>query len=172
MAAGARSSAASSIMPRSRLARPPPNLALRARTARHSAREGEGHVPGGGDPAPCRARLLQAGPGHRGRRKGSRLQHAKGHGAGDPTHAPPQTGAKLSDLTSHWQAEAKALGLISPEAVIHARHHQRPFSHGTSRPLASRSTRLSRRPGLRTLDQPAGMSRVRIRLRYREYERD
>jgi hypothetical protein len=106
--------------------------------------------------------------------------------------------AKLSELTSHWQAEAKALGFDLGRSLDHMQANTSSRSHtglpgrrGQARsPVAQSSppaalaagqltqhhsaAQLGSRLGqvLRTLDQPAGMSGVRIKLRYREHERD
>jgi conjugative relaxase-like TrwC/TraI family protein len=132
-------------------------------------------------------------------------QAAKVHGYNTPkgmelatlrTRRPKQD-AKLSELTSHWQAEAKALGfdLARSRNHMHAtsgrshtelrreRGHARspvaqlsaPTGLAASQPNQHQSAaQLGSRLGqvLRTLDQPAGMSGVKIKLRYREYERD
>ncbi|WP_316193021.1 MobF family relaxase [Bradyrhizobium sp. SZCCHNRI1029] len=110
----------------------------------------------------------------------------------------PKRDAKLSELTNHWQAEAKALGfdLSRSRAHMHAtssgRSHtglpggraQASSPVAQSSPLAAlaagqptqhhSAAQLGSRLGqvLRALDQPAGMSGVRIKLRYREHERD
>jgi hypothetical protein len=110
----------------------------------------------------------------------------------------PKQEAKLGELISHWQAEAKALGfdLARSRDHMHAttsgrshtgqrgeRGHARspvaqpspPTALGADRPTQhQRAAQLGSRLGqvLRTLDQPAGMSGVKIKLRYREYERD
>ncbi|WP_316202893.1 MULTISPECIES: MobF family relaxase [unclassified Bradyrhizobium] len=109
----------------------------------------------------------------------------------------PKRDAKLSELTSHWQAEAKALGfdLGRSRHHVHATtlgrsHAEFPAGQGQARsPVASSPLRVSAigrasqhqsaaqlgsRLGqvLRSLDQPAGMSGVKIKLRSREHERD
>jgi conjugative relaxase-like TrwC/TraI family protein len=110
----------------------------------------------------------------------------------------PKRGAKLGELIKHWQAEAKALGFELGRSRDHMRSISSGRSHaGTSAerrhapfPVAQasastvsaaarpaehqRAAQLGSRLGrvLRTLDQPAGMSGVRIKLRYREHERD
>ncbi|NPU64730.1 relaxase domain-containing protein [Bradyrhizobium sp. 83012] len=110
----------------------------------------------------------------------------------------PKQDAKLSELTNHWQAEAQALGfdLGRSRDHIHATtsdrsHAELPGGRGYARsPVAQPSApaalaagqptlhhsaaQLGSRLGqvLRTLDQPAGMSGVKIKLRYREHERD
>jgi conjugative relaxase-like TrwC/TraI family protein len=110
----------------------------------------------------------------------------------------PKRDAKLSELTSHWQAEAKALGfdLGRSRDHIHATasgrsHTGLPGGRGQGRsPVAQPSppaalaagqpaqhhsaAQLGSRLGqvLRAMDQSAGMSGVKIKLRYREYERD
>ncbi|WP_316174396.1 MobF family relaxase [Bradyrhizobium sp. SZCCHNRI1073] len=110
----------------------------------------------------------------------------------------PKQDAKLGELTKHWQAEAKTLGF----ELGRSRDHMRTISRGRSQagksagrnrapssvPQESAPTAAAvTKPGehqcaaqlgshlgrvLRTLDQPAGMSGFRIKLRYREYERD
>jgi TrwC relaxase len=110
----------------------------------------------------------------------------------------PKWDAKLSELTTHWQAEAKALGIDLGRSRdrMHATtsgrsHAEVPGGRGPTHPpvvhpspptvlAADRLnqhqsvSQLGSRLGqvLRTLDQPAGMSDVRIKLRYREHERD
>jgi conjugative relaxase-like TrwC/TraI family protein len=131
---------------------------------------------------------------------------AKAHGYSTPkgmelatlrTRRPKQD-AKLSELTSHWQAEAKALGfdLGRSRDHIHATtsgrsHGELPGVRGRARsPVAQPSppralaagqptqhhsaAQLGSRLGqvLRAMDQSASMSGVKIKLRYREYERD
>jgi hypothetical protein len=110
----------------------------------------------------------------------------------------PKRDAKVGELIKHWQTEAKALGfelgrsrdqMLSIASVRSHAGTSAERSHATSRiTQASASTvsaaarpakhqsaaQLGSRLGqvLRTLDQPASMSGVRIKLRYREYERD
>ncbi|WP_315718274.1 MULTISPECIES: MobF family relaxase [unclassified Bradyrhizobium] len=110
----------------------------------------------------------------------------------------PKQDAKLSELTSHWQAEAEALGfdLGRSRDHIHATisgrsHGELPGMRGRARSPAAQppppralaagqptqhhsAAQLGSRLGqvLRAMDQPAGMSGVKIKLRYREYERD
>ncbi|WP_315764253.1 MobF family relaxase [Bradyrhizobium sp. SZCCHNR2009] len=110
----------------------------------------------------------------------------------------PKRDAKLSELTSHWQAEAKALGFDLGRSLDHMHATTSGLSHAglpggrgpTRSPVAQPSppaalaagqstqlqsaAQLGSRLGqvLRTLDQPAGMSGVKIKLRYREHERD
>jgi conjugative relaxase-like TrwC/TraI family protein len=107
----------------------------------------------------------------------------------------PKRDAELSELTDHWQAEAKAFGFELGQSREHVRavpgaRSQATISTGPDQipslaPRASASAtatagarqsaaQLGSRLGrlLRSLDQPAGMSGVRIKLRYREYERD
>ncbi|BAM89484.1 putative ATP-dependent exoDNAse (exonuclease V) subunit alpha [Bradyrhizobium oligotrophicum S58] len=110
----------------------------------------------------------------------------------------PKRDAKLSELTSHWQAEAKALGCDLGRSRDHmhvttsGRSHAElsggrgqgrspvaqpspPAALAAGQPTRHRSAaQLGSRLGqvLRALDQPAGMSGVRIKLRYREYERE
>jgi conjugative relaxase-like TrwC/TraI family protein len=110
----------------------------------------------------------------------------------------PKQDAKLSELTSHWQAEAKALGfdLSRSRDHVHAAtsgrsHTGLPGGQGQARsPVAQPSAptafaaagltqhhsaaQLGSRLGqvLRALDRPASMSGVKIKLRYREHERD
>ncbi|MGJ4897486.1 MobF family relaxase [Bradyrhizobium oligotrophicum] len=131
---------------------------------------------------------------------------AKAHGYSTPkgmelatlrTRRPKQDG-KLSELTSHWQAEAKALGFdlgrsrdhihtttsgrsdvelpggrgqtrspVGQPAPAAARGAARPTQHQSAAQLGSRLGHV-----LRTMDQSAGMSGVRIELRHREHERD
>ncbi|UFZ02626.1 relaxase domain-containing protein [Bradyrhizobium ontarionense] len=110
----------------------------------------------------------------------------------------PKQDAKLSELIGHWQAEAKALGFDLGRSLDHmhattsgrshadlpggrARAHSpiaqpspptalaagQPTQHHSAAQLGSRLGQV-----LRTLDQPAGMSGVRIKLRYRGHERD
>ena len=106
----------------------------------------------------------------------------------------PKRDAKLGELTSHWQAEAKALGFdlgsSRDQANTSSRSHTRlpggrdrarlpaaqsPTALATIRPTQHHgAARLGSRLGqiLRTLDQPAGMSGVKIKVRYREYEQE
>src|SRR5215217_4301928 len=109
----------------------------------------------------------------------------------------PKRDAKLSELATHWQAEAKALGFDLGRSRDHmhastsGRSHTGLSGRGQARsPVAQQSppaafaaarptqhqsaAQLGSRLGqvLRTLDQPAGMSGVKIKLRYREHERD
>jgi hypothetical protein len=110
----------------------------------------------------------------------------------------PTRDAKLGELTSHWQTEAKALGSElgwdrdqmrssasgrSHIGVSAERSHAdspvtqpsaptvsaavMPAEHQSAAQLGSRLGQV-----LRTLDQPAGLAAVKIKLRYREYERD
>jgi conjugative relaxase-like TrwC/TraI family protein len=100
----------------------------------------------------------------------------------------PKRDAKLGDLIKHWQAEAKALGFELGQSRQHTRTGA--ASNGPSRPRPSAAlsavtaaathgdhhlaTQLGSRLGraLRALDKPAGMSGVRIKVRYRERERE
>jgi conjugative relaxase-like TrwC/TraI family protein len=108
----------------------------------------------------------------------------------------PKRDARLGELINHWQAEAKALGfdLARCRDHMHATtsgrsHAVLPGGRGQARPPVaqpSQPTALAAgQPNqhqtaaqlgsllgqaLRTLDQPAGMSGVKIKLRYREYE--
>jgi conjugative relaxase-like TrwC/TraI family protein len=109
----------------------------------------------------------------------------------------PKRDARLGDLIKHWQAEAKALGFelgrsrqhlraLSGErphpAVSASRSNAPSPAPSASTPNAAKATatnadrhrasQLGSRLGqtLRALDQQAGMSGVRIRLRYRERE--
>jgi len=113
----------------------------------------------------------------------------------------PKRDARLSDLIKHWQAEARALGFelgqsrqhIRATAGSSGRTHPRPSvgrsnaaspTRSASAPSAvaaaatntdqHRAAQLGSRLGqaIRALDQPAGMSGVRIKLRYRERERE
>jgi conjugative relaxase-like TrwC/TraI family protein len=113
----------------------------------------------------------------------------------------PKRDARLSDLIKHWQAEAKALGFelgrsrqrIRATAGSSGRTHPSPSvgwsnaaspTRSASAPPAvaaaatntdqHRAAQLGSRLGqaIRALDQPAGMSSVRIKLRYRERERE
>ncbi|WP_316173185.1 MobF family relaxase [Bradyrhizobium sp. SZCCHNRI2049] len=110
----------------------------------------------------------------------------------------PKRDAKLSELASNWQAEAKALGFdlgrsrdhmhtttsgrshvelaggrgqgrspVGQPAPAAARAAARPTQHQSAAQLGSRLGRV-----LRTMDQSAGMSGVRIKLRQSEHERD
>ena len=110
----------------------------------------------------------------------------------------PKRDAKLGELVSQWQAEAKALGFDLGRSREHMRSVSSARSHAavsdgtdqvpsrvpqTSASTASAAANLSEHQSaaqlgsrlgqaLRTLDQPAAMSGVRIKLRDREYERD
>jgi conjugative relaxase-like TrwC/TraI family protein len=113
----------------------------------------------------------------------------------------PKRDARLGDLIKHWQAEAKVLGFELGQSHQHGRtivtSNSRPCPtrsagwHNTPSPTQSasaptavtaaatindqrRAAQLGSRLGqaLRALDQPAGMSGVRIKLRYRERERE
>ncbi|WP_316167528.1 MULTISPECIES: MobF family relaxase [unclassified Bradyrhizobium] len=110
----------------------------------------------------------------------------------------PKRDAKLGELIKHWQTEAKALGFElgrsrdRTRSIASGRSHAgtsaershapspvtqasastvssaaRPAEHQGAAQLGSRLGHV-----LRTLNQPAGMSGVRIKLRYREHERD
>jgi conjugative relaxase-like TrwC/TraI family protein len=109
----------------------------------------------------------------------------------------PKRDARIGDLIKHWQAEAKALGFELGQSRQHlravpgGRPHASPSVgwSNTPSPVATasapttiaaaatsadqhRAAQLGSRLGqaIRALDQPAGMSGVRIRLRYRERE--
>jgi conjugative relaxase-like TrwC/TraI family protein len=113
----------------------------------------------------------------------------------------PKRDARLGDLIRHWQAEAKALGFELGQSRQHlqtmvgsnSRPRPTPSAGRQNTPSPSRSAstpsavaaaianteqrraaQLGFRLGqaLRALDQPAGMSGVRIKLRYRERERE
>ena len=113
----------------------------------------------------------------------------------------PKRDARLGELLKHWQAEAKALGFELGQsrqhdremAVSSRRHHQGPSvgwnNAPSSSPAASvqtsvatsapnndqqRAAQLGSRLGqaIRALDQPAGMSGVKIKLRHEERERE
>jgi conjugative relaxase-like TrwC/TraI family protein len=113
----------------------------------------------------------------------------------------PKRDARLGDLIKHWQAEAKALGFELGQSRQHvqtmAASSGRPGptrpagwqnapspSRSASAPSAvapaitsaeqHRAAQLGSRLGqaIRALDQPAGMSGVRIKVRYRERERE
>jgi hypothetical protein len=113
----------------------------------------------------------------------------------------PKRDARLGELLTHWQAEAKALGFElgqsrqhGPEmAVPSRRHHQGPSVGWNNAPSPTqsasvqtsvaasapnndqqRAAQLGSRLGqaLRALDQPAGMSGVRVKLRYGEREHE
>jgi conjugative relaxase-like TrwC/TraI family protein len=106
----------------------------------------------------------------------------------------PKQDARLGDLIKHWQAEAKALGF---ELGQSRQHSGRPgptrsagWQNAPSSPRSAsapsgvapaitnteqhRAAQLGSRLGqaIRALDQPASMSGVRIKLRYRERERE
>jgi hypothetical protein len=113
----------------------------------------------------------------------------------------PKRDARLGDLIKHWQAEAKVLGFElgqsrqhvqamaassgGPDPTRSAGWQNAPSprrSASTSSAVAPaitnteqhRAAQLGSRLGqaIRTLDQPAGMSGVRIKVRYRERERE
>ncbi|WP_316185808.1 MULTISPECIES: MobF family relaxase [unclassified Bradyrhizobium] len=110
----------------------------------------------------------------------------------------PKRDAKLSQLANHWQAEAKALGFDLHRSPHHIHTTTGGRSHvelaggrgqarspvgqpspaaawGAARPTQHQSAaQLGSRLGqvLRTMDQPAGMSGIRIKLRHHEHERD
>jgi hypothetical protein len=110
----------------------------------------------------------------------------------------PKRDAKLGELIEHWQTEAKALGFDLKRSRDRKRSNTSGRSHvalpagrgqarlpvapvspptalGAARPTEHRSAaQLGSHLGqvLRALDQPAGMSGARIKLRYREYERE
>lgn len=113
----------------------------------------------------------------------------------------PKRDAKLSDLTKHWQAEAKALGFeldqsrrqfqngvptagrslwslsggrLGMASVLPSPSSQSPVNTAAAgaaqTPAAQLGSLLGR--ALQALDQPTRMSGVRIKLRYREQERE
>jgi hypothetical protein len=113
----------------------------------------------------------------------------------------PKRDARLGDLIKHWQAEAKALGFElgqsrqyvqtmvassgrsgptrsagwqnapSPPRSAFAPSAVAPAITNTEQQRAARlGSPLGR--AIRALDQPAGMSGVKIKLRYRERERE
>jgi TrwC relaxase len=114
----------------------------------------------------------------------------------------PKRDAKLGDLIKHWQTEARAIGFELGQSRQHTRtaaasnngpSRPRPSAgrHNAPSPTPSasapsavtaaathgdqqRATQLGSRLGraLRALDQQAGMSGVRIKLRYREREQE
>jgi conjugative relaxase-like TrwC/TraI family protein len=110
----------------------------------------------------------------------------------------PKRDARLGDLIKHWQAEAKALGFelgqrMRTRAASNGRLHVTPPAGRHNAPSAPppasapttvaaaatnadhhRAAQLGSLLGqaIRALDQPAGMSGVRIKLRYRERERE
>src|SRR5258708_37785304 len=113
----------------------------------------------------------------------------------------PKQDARLSDLIKHWQAEARALGFELGQSRQHVQtmvacsSRPRPtrsagWQNAPSPPRSAsapstvaaaianteqrRAAQLGFRLGqaLRALDQPAGISGVRIKLRYRERERE
>jgi hypothetical protein len=110
----------------------------------------------------------------------------------------PKRDARLGDLIKHWQTEAKSLGFELGQNCQRmramARSNGRPYptlSVGSPSPTSSasapavvaaattntdhhRAAQLGSRLGqaIRALDQPAGMSGVRIRLRYGEREQE
>jgi TrwC relaxase len=113
----------------------------------------------------------------------------------------PKSDAKLGDLIKHWQAEAKALRFELGQSHQHTRTAAASNGPSRPRPSAGRhnapsptpsasalsavtaaathgdqhlATQLGSRLGraLRALDQQAGMSGVRIKLRYREREQE
>jgi conjugative relaxase-like TrwC/TraI family protein len=113
----------------------------------------------------------------------------------------PKQDARLGDLIKHWQAEAKALGFELGQSRQHLQtmvaSSGRPgptrsagSQNAPSPPRSAsapsavapaitnteqhRAAQLGSRLGqaIRALDQPAGMSGVRIKLRYRERERE
>jgi conjugative relaxase-like TrwC/TraI family protein len=108
----------------------------------------------------------------------------------------PKRDARLGDLVKHWQAEARALGFELGQNRQHVQTMVASSSRSAGwqnapcpvraasapstvaaaatiteqRPAAQLGSRLGQ--ALRALDQPAGMSGVRIKLRYRERERE
>ncbi|MBV9531844.1 MAG: relaxase domain-containing protein [Bradyrhizobium sp.] len=113
----------------------------------------------------------------------------------------PKRDAKLSELSKHWQAEAKALGFELSQNQQQARTDLptagrslsspsvEGFNAASSSPSASSqmpvnvaASDAAQRPAaqlgsllgqaMRGLDQPARMSGVRIKLRYREHEQE
>ena len=113
----------------------------------------------------------------------------------------PKRDGRLGELIKHWQAEAKALGFELGQSRQHVqtmvassgrpgptrsagRQNAPSPSRSASAPSAvapaitnteqHRAAQLGSRLGqaIRALDQPAGMSGVRIKVRYRERERE
>jgi hypothetical protein len=108
----------------------------------------------------------------------------------------PKRDAKLGNLIKHWQAEARALGFELGQSRQHVQTMVASSSRSAgwqnaSSPLRTapapsaaaaaatiteqqRAAQLGSRLGqaIRALDQPAGMSGVRIKVRYRERERE
>lgn len=113
----------------------------------------------------------------------------------------PKRDAKLSDLTKHWQAEAKALGFELGQnhrqfqnnvpAAGRSLSSMSSERFGTASPIPSSSSQMpvntaaagaAQSPAaqlgtllgqaIQGLDQPARMSGVRIKLRYQEHERE
>jgi conjugative relaxase-like TrwC/TraI family protein len=113
----------------------------------------------------------------------------------------PKRDARLGDLIRHWQAEARALGFelgqtrqrMRTRAASNGRRHPAPSAgrhnalsapppasaptavaasatHGDHHRAAQLGSRLGQ--AIRALDQPAGMSSVRIKLRYGEREQE
>jgi conjugative relaxase-like TrwC/TraI family protein len=113
----------------------------------------------------------------------------------------PKRDARLGDLIKHWQTEARAIGFELGQSRQHtltaaasngpsrprppAGRHNAPSptpsasapsavtaaaTHGDQHRAAQLGSRLGR--ALRALDQQAGMSGVRIKLRYREREQE
>jgi hypothetical protein len=113
----------------------------------------------------------------------------------------PKRDARLGDLVKHWQAEAKALGFDLVQSRQHVQtmvaSSGRPgptrsadWQNAPSPPRSAsapsavapaitnteqhRAAQLGSRLGqaIRALDQPAGMSGVKIKVRYREREQE
>jgi hypothetical protein len=113
----------------------------------------------------------------------------------------PKRDARLGDLIKHWQAEARAIGFelgqsrqhmratvassgrlrLTPSAGRHNAPSPTPWASASTGVAAAttntdqqRATRIGSQLGraLRALDQQAGMSGVRIKLRYREHEQE
>jgi conjugative relaxase-like TrwC/TraI family protein len=107
----------------------------------------------------------------------------------------PKRDAKLSELSKHWQAEARALGFELGQTRQHAQTSLPTAGPSLSSPSVERLDAASSSPSaselppcaaqspaaqlgsllgqaIRTLDQPTRMSGVRIKLRYREHEQE
>ena len=107
----------------------------------------------------------------------------------------PKRDAKLSELSKHWQAEARALGFELGQTRQHAQTSLPAAGPSLSSPSIERLDAASSSPSaselppcaaqspaaqlgsllgqaIRTLDQPTRMSGVRIKLRYREHEQE
>jgi hypothetical protein len=123
----------------------------------------------------------------------------KGMELATPRTRRPKRDAKLGDLIKHWQTEAKTLGFelgqsrqrIRATAASSGRPYPSPSvgRHNAASPTPSasapsavaaaatdqhRAAQLGSRLGkaLRALDQRAGMSGIRIKLRYKEREQE